>query len=58
MNKEELRMTRAVRQLTLTEVSRILSKKLGRNVPITTIAHWEAGSMVIPDDVTPECFEA
>jgi hypothetical protein len=58
MNKEELRMTRAVRQLTLTETSRILSKKLGRNVPITTIAHWEAGSMVIPDDVTPECFEA
>jgi hypothetical protein len=57
MNKEELRMTRAVRQLTLTETSRILSNKLGRNIPITTIAHWEAGSMVIPDDVTKECFE-
>jgi hypothetical protein len=57
MTKEELRMARSVRQLTLTEVSRILSKKLGRNIPITTIAHWEAGSMVIPDDVTKECFE-
>jgi hypothetical protein len=50
-------MARVGRQLTLTEVSRILSKKLRRNIPITTIAHWEAGSMVIPDDVTKECFE-
>jgi hypothetical protein len=57
MSNNELRMAREARQLTLTDASRILSKKLGRNIPITTIAHWEAGSMVIPDDVTPECFE-
>lgn len=56
MTKEEFRMCRAVRQMTYTEVARRLTKNLGRRIEITTVAHWEAGSMVIPDDITPDSF--
>jgi hypothetical protein len=51
-------MARAVRQMTYTEVARRFTAKLGRRIEITTVAHWEAGSMVIPKDVTLECFDA